>query len=277
VPAGLLADMAAAESARVRAGGAGRAGAMVLTRRRGRPAGVRAGHPRNGLRLNVLATLRAAAPWQRLRTSAASAPRHGVQVRVGDFRVTWFRQRNETVTIFLLDASGSSALHRLAEAKGAIELMLAECYVRRDQVAVLSFRARAAEVVLPPTRSLLRAKRSLASLPGGGATPLASGIDGARLMAEQVMRHGHTPSVVLLTDGQANVSRDGTGGRQQAEADALMAARAVRASGLKCLVIDTAPRPQQQARRIAEAMLARYLPLPYADARTLAMAVQNAG
>jgi magnesium chelatase subunit D len=149
--------------------------------------------------------------------------------------------------------------------------------VRRDQVAVLAFRGKGTQLVLAPTRSLLRAKRSLANLPGGGATPLASGIDAARQLGEQVLRHGQTPSVVLLTDGQANVSRDGSGGRQQAEADALLAARALRASGIRCLLIDTAPRPQQLARRIAEAMLARYLPLPFADARSLAVLVRNAG
>ena len=84
-----------------------------------------------------------------------------------------------TTTLFVIDASGSSALHRLAEAKGAVDLLLADCYVRRDQVAVIAFRGRGAELLLPPTRSLVRAKRSLAALPGGGGTPLAAGLDAA--------------------------------------------------------------------------------------------------
>ena len=75
---------------------------------------------------------------------------------MADFRVTHFSQRSETATLFVIDASGSSALHRLAEIKGAVEVLLAECYVRRDQVAVITFRGKRAELLLPPTRSLVR-------------------------------------------------------------------------------------------------------------------------
>jgi len=222
-----------------------------------------------------MATLRCAAPWQRQRRARSSVPRSGVLVHVEDFRVTQFTQRSETATLFVLDASGSSAMSRLAEVKGAIELLLAQCYVRRDQVAVLAFRGRGAQLLLPPTRSLVRAKRSLAQLPGGGATPLASGLDLARQLAEQLRRRGLAPTVVVLTDGHANIARDGSGGRQQAEADALLAARLLHYAGFKALLIDTARRPQPLARSLAEAMQARYLPLPYADARTLLSAVQS--
>ncbi len=104
-----------------------------------------------------------------------------VHVRRDDFRIARYRSRTRTAVIFAVDASGSAALHRLAEAKGAVELVLAECYVRRDEVALIAFRGTAAEVMLPPTRSLARAKRTLAGLPGGGGTPLASGIDAARV------------------------------------------------------------------------------------------------
>jgi len=282
IPARLLASLAAS-AGQPRAGTSGKSGATVLRGRRGRPCGVRAGAPRSGTRLNVVATLRAAAPWQRVRQRAASPPaRHAPQarrvlVRTGDFRVTCFRQRSETITLFLLDASGSSAMHRLAEVKGAVELLLAECYVRRDQVAVLAFRGRKAELVLAPTRSLVRAKRSLAGLPGGGGTPLATALDAARELAAQSRRRGLDPSLVVLTDGQANVARDGSGGRQRAAEEALQAARALRAGGFRTLLIDTAPRPQPQARALAECLCARYLPLPYADARALAGAVQSAG
>jgi magnesium chelatase subunit D len=277
IPADLLARLAAVEIARARSGAAGRVGASVLARRRGRPAGVRAGNPGAATRLNIVATLRTAAPWQRIRRQQARPGAPRVQVQTSDFRVTWFRQRTETVTIFAIDASGSSALHRLAEAKGAVELLLADCYVRRDQVAVIAFRGRAAELALAPTRSLPRVKRSLAGLPGGGGTPLASALDAAARLVIQVRQRGQTPTLVLLTDGHANVARDGTGGRARAEQDAQQGARQLRGLGLRALLIDTAPRPQPMAQRLSETMLARYLPLPHADARAMAAAVKHAG
>lgn len=270
IPPGLLAMLqvrAARQPSRI----AGVAGAPQPGRR-GRPAGVRAGDPRGAERLNLVETLRAAAPWQRIRGAAEGR----VQIRRGDFRVTRCVQRAETTTIFMVDASGSSALNRLAEAKGAVELLLAECYVRRDRVAVLAFRGTGAQLLLPPTRSLVRAKRGLAALPGGGGTPLASGLDAGLLLADAVRRRGGTPSLVLLTDGRGNVARDGRGGRERAEADALAAARAIRLAGVTALLVDTSPRPAPAARRLAEAMAARYLPLPYASAAALSAAIGSA-
>jgi magnesium chelatase subunit D len=173
-----------------------------------------------------------------------------------------------------VDASGSLALNRLAEAKGAVELLLADCYIRRDQVAVLAFRGVAATLLLSPTRSLVRAKRSLAGLPGGGGTPLANGIEAGMLLADGVRRRGGTPTLVLLTDGQANVARDGRGGRSQAQADAMQAARLVRAAGHRALFIDTSPRPNPNSRTLAAAMDARYVPLPYADAASVSRSVR---
>ena len=166
------------------------------------------------------------------RATAASGAIARVEVRREDFHVTRYRERAETTTIFVVDASGSSALHRLAEAKGAVELLLAECYVRRDRVALVAFRGAGAELLLPPTRSLVRAKRSLAGLPGGGGTPLACGLDAAALIAEGVLRRGGTPTLVVLTDGRANVARDGTHGRELAQRDATTAARRLRARGV---------------------------------------------
>jgi magnesium chelatase subunit D len=281
IPKDLLERLAAAELARARSGTAGRSGANVLAKRRGRPAGVRAGRPGADTRLNLLATLRSAAPWQRLRgrEPGVQAGSHAGRVRVlpDDFRVTWYRQRKQTVTIFAIDASGSSALHRLAEAKGAVELLLAGCYVRRDEVAVIAFRGRQAELVLPPTRSLVRVKRSLAGLPGGGGTPMASALDLAARLVLQVAKRGQTPTLVLLTDGHANVARDGTGGRARAEADALASAKQLRPLCARMLLVDTAPRPQAQSQLLADTLAARYLALPHADARRVAEAVRLAG
>jgi magnesium chelatase subunit D len=236
---------------------------------------VRRGDPRAGVRLNLIETLRAAAPWQKLRREQTGdrAPRR-VEIRREDFHITRYKQRTQTTTIFVVDASGSSALNRLAEAKGAVELLLADCYVRRDQVAVIAFRGKSAELLLPPTRSLVRAKRSLAGMPGGAGTPLATAIDAAVDLAEQVRRSGQTATVVFLTDGQANVARDGSGGRERAGAEAQAAARRLRAAAITTLFIDISPRAQPQAGRLAAEMAAHYLPLPYADAAKLSSAVK---
>ncbi len=276
LPAALLAQLAAGQGQSSQGGSGGRAGALKQSRLRGRPAGTRRGEPRGGARLNVVETLRNAAPWQplRRREQGRSEAAARIDVRPEDFRVTRFKQRAQTTTIFVVDASGSSALHRLAEAKGAVELLLAQSYVRRDQVALIAFRGERAELLLPPTRSLVRAKRSLAGLPGGGGTPLAAGLDAAAALVDGVRRKGETPSVILLTDGRANIARDGKPGRPQAEADAQSAARRFRVAGVAAIVLDTSPRPQPQAEQLAREMGARYLPLPHADANALSVAVR---
>lgn len=282
IPPGLLAQLKLGGTARPSPTGAGRAGEERHGGTRGRPAGVRRGEPRRGARLHIVETLRAAAPWQavrrRMRASAATAagvaPR--IEVRPTDFRVQRHRHRARTTTIFVVDASGSAALHRLAEAKGAVELLLAECYVRRDRVALVAFRGRAAELVLPPTRSLVRAKRCLAGLPGGGGTPLAAGIESALALAEAMRRQGDTPVLVFLTDGRANVTREGTPDREAAHAQSIAAARRLLAARLRAILVDTAPRAQPQAERIADAMGARYLPLPHARSRELDAAIRGA-
>lgn len=282
IPPDLLDRLKTGENGRSK-GTAGRADAFRRTRNRGRPIGTATGDPRSGARLNIIETLRSAAPWQTLRRREADANplkrQHDapIDVRRSDFRVTRFKERSQTTTIFVVDASGSAALHRLAEAKGAIEILLADCYVRRDQVSVVAFRGHAAECLLPPTRSLARAKRSLAGLPGGGGTPLAAGLDTAVTLALGVRAKGGTPSVVLLTDGRANVARDGTPGRPVAESDALESAHVMKALGLNAIFIDTATRPQPRAERLAEAMNALYLPLPHADAAAISYAVQHSG
>ncbi len=271
IPPGLLARLQDHAAQRTRARTAGTAGALQRSGQRGRPAGVRQGDLRRGLRLNLIETLRAAAPWQALRRGPGQTR---IVVHPADIRVTHLKQRTATTTIFVVDASGSAALARLAEAKGAVELLLAECYVRRDQVAVLAFRGRAAQLLLPPTRSLVRAKRSLAGLPGGGGTPLAAGIDAGAALAADVRRRGGSPTLVLLTDGRANVARDGKGNRARAEEEALGAARQLRAAGVRAMLVDTSSRPHAPNERLAMQMGARYLPLPYADAASLSRAVQ---
>jgi magnesium chelatase subunit D len=278
IPSGLLASLKIGQLQRAKTPTSGSAGALQKNALRGRPVGARKGEPRAGQRINVLETLRAAAPWQKLRQrqqALSGGQKQRIVVRKEDFHVTRFRQSGQTTTVFVVDASGSSALNRLAEAKGAVELLLADCYVRRDSVAVLAFRGQTAELILPPTRSLARAKRSLAGLPGGGGTPLAHAIDASMLLADQLRKKGETPIVVMLTDGKGNIARDGRPGRAQAATDALAAATEMRLRGFSTLLVDTSPQAQEAAKNLAKAMGAQYLALPYAGANSLNQAVRT--
>lgn len=285
IPPNLLERLTAAAERKRRAGVLGRSGAQRKTLTRGRPVGSRPGDPRAGARLALIDTLRSAAPWQPLRRQEAARlmaaagtertlPR--VLVRRDDFRITRFKRRAQSTIIFVVDASGSAAMARLGEAKGAVELLLADCYARRDQVALIAFRGRGAETLLPPTRSLARAKKRLAGFPGGGGTPLAAGIEAAHLMAEVARTRGETPSVVFMTDGRANVTLEGVGGRARAEEEAKAAAGQLRAIGVSTLVVDVSLRPHPKAEALANAMGATYLPLPRGDARSLSAAAQGA-
>ena len=274
IPAGLLSQLLAG-GVRRRAS-SGKSGAAVKGGLRGRPAGSRRAMPAHGSRLHLMDTLRAAAPWQKIRKATAKNQQAKIQVRAEDFHVARIKQKTATTTLFVVDASGSSALNRLAEAKGAVELLLADCYVRRDQVALIAFRGKQAELLLPPTRSLVRAKRSLSGLPGGGGTPLATAIDTAASVAEGLQRRGITPVIVLLTDGRANVARSGSGGRELAFSEAMEAARQLAVMQMSVLFIDTSPQPQKPAADLAAAMRARYLPLPLAGAATVSLAVRAA-
>jgi magnesium chelatase subunit D len=149
-----------------------------------------------------------------------------VEVRTDDFRVVRRVQRATTTTIFVVDASGSSALNRLA------------------------------------------------GLPGGGGTPLASGLVVGGAIADTVRRQGDSPLLVVLTDGRANIGRDRQPGRPRAEADALLAAQHWRAEGYAALLVDTSPRSHPAAQALALAMGARFLPLPFADSSVLSSAVK---
>lgn len=272
LPDGLLA-LLQHQGGRRRSSAGGRAGPRAVSRRRGRPVGVRQAESLSGARLNVLATLKAAVPWQPLRGRSFAKGDVALRLRKEDLRVTRFEDSQEATTVFVVDASGSQAARRLAEVKGAIELLLNDCYVRRDQVALIAFRGTDAEVLLSPTRALARAKRSLAALPGGGGTPLASGLDTARELAESIAHHGRVPAIVLMTDGRANIARDGKADIRRAEDDALTAARELNIEGFRAMLVDTARRPKPRAKALADAMGAHYVPLPLADAAMISATV----
>ena len=278
LPPGLLESLkngAKDRSPPSRRGGVGAAQASPL---RGRPSGVRMGQMRPGSRLALVETLRAAAPWQPVRRAEKKAKGKAkrINVRREDFRIKKFVQRRESTIVFCVDASGSTAFHRLAEAKGAVELLLAEAYVARTYAALIVFRGTGAELLLPPSRSLTRAKALLSTLPGGGGTPLAAGIDAAVLTALSERTKGREPLIVLLTDGRANIARDGQAARPRAFDDALFAARQVAMQHLPSVFVDTSPRAREEGAQLAAAMGARYVALPQVEASAVRDVVRAA-
>ena len=250
----------------------GRSGQFRSGMQRGRPLPPRPGRPAGHARLHVLATLRAAAPKQKLRSGAGQAR---VAIRSEDFYVHRFQQNSASCMILALDASGSAALQRLAEAKGAVELLLQQSYARRDSVCIVAFRGAKAQLLLPMTRSLVRAKRAMTGLPGGGGTPLALALKMACEQSIQLQRQGVTPILVVLSDGRANVTLQGLGGRVQAQADALLWVQQWRQTGHRSLWIDTSIQPDPQVQNLADAMGASYMPMPQVQAQRMANAMDN--
>jgi magnesium chelatase subunit D len=274
LPAHLLDQLVPAGTTRG-AGSSGGAGARHKGNRRGRPLPPRPGRLDGASRIDLVATLRAAAPWQPMRRKAMPTAT-SLLIRPSDIRLKRYEDTSDRLLIFVVDASGSAAMSRLGEAKGAVELLLGEAYARRDHVALIAFRGTSAEVLLPPTRSLVQTKRRLAALPGGGGTPLASGLKAAGELAMQARGRGLTPTLAMLTDGRANIALDGQADRTQAGADAVALAQMIRAQGIPALVLDMSNRPQDTLRDLASHMGAPYIPLPRADAKRLSTAISTA-
>ena len=250
----------------------GRSGQFRSGMQRGRPLPPRTARPGGHARLHILSTLRAAAPKQRLRGNTQQGR---VAIRSEDFHVHRYQQHSSSCLILALDASGSAALQRLAEAKGAVELLLQQSYARRDSVCIVSFKGAKAQLLLPMTRSLVRAKRAMMGLPGGGGTPLALALKMACEQATQLQRQGVTPILVVLSDGRANVNLQGLGGRAHAQADAQQWAAQWRQTGHRCLWIDTSLQPDTQVQNMAQTMGGSYLPMPQVQAQRMASAMEN--
>lgn len=271
VPSDIL-DRPRRDAKRPAAASGSGAGTRRKGNRRGRPLPSRPGRPDGRARIDIPATLLAAAPLQRLR----AAPNGKILILPSDIRLRRFEDRSDRLVIFAVDASGSAALARMAEAKGAVETMLARAYAKRDVVALIAFRKTGAEVLLPPTRSLVLAKRRLAALPGGGGTPLAAGLLATAEVASHGLSRGLSPVFVILTDGRANITLDGKPGRPEAMEDARTAATVLVRQSLPGVVIDTAARPGDEGVRLAGWLGAQYLALPRADAPAISFAADAA-
>jgi magnesium chelatase subunit D len=252
--------------AAARRGVAGSRGSTAGTR--GRQVSSMPGSPRAG-RIDVLATLRAAARWQRLRAHG----QRSVVIRADDLRIRRYRSKAGALFLFAVDASGSMALNRMRQAKGAVHALLAQAYVNRDRVALLAFRGETAELLLPPTGSVELLRRAVDQMPTGGGTPLAAALLRSLEVARQARRRGiHNVVLVLLTDARANVGLRVARGGVETELQAVAAA--VAAAGLQSLVIDTQRSflSQGSAQRLAAALQGQYLYLPGASGAAIAAA-----
>jgi magnesium chelatase subunit D len=221
------------------------------------------------------ATLRAAAPYQRRRLRPGVA----VVIERPDFREKVRQKRIGNFLLFVVDASGSmGARQRMVAAKGAVLSLLLDAYQKRDRVGLVAFRGDRAEVLLPPTSSVERARKLLEELPTGGRTPLAAGLyEAHRLARLHLLKDPDIhPLLVLISDGRANASLDG--GSPLGEALDI-AAQIEDDQRLKSLVVDvesagflTLALPQ----RIAETMGALYYRLEDLRTENLVEAVQSA-
>ncbi len=230
------------------------------------------GDPRRG-RIDVSATLRAAAPFQPLRRTQtdAHAGSSRVLLRSDDLRIRQYRSKAGALFLFAVDASGSMALHRMRQAKGAVHALLQQAYVHRDRVALLAFRGQGAELLLPPSQSVELARRALDLLPTGGGTPLAAALLAAIEVAQQARARGIMQTVlVLLTDGRANVGL--RSGREGVTDELKALGRAVAAAGIQTIVVDTQRTylSRGEARKLAEWLAGEYVYLPNAQGEQIA-------
>ena len=219
--------------------------------------------------LALIDTLRAAAPYQRLRAvervkqlqvdtplnvveqsvtseclcqMAPQAERHDLKglsivVKPQDYRRKAREKRIGAYQLFVVDASGSmAARHRMEATKGAILSLLRDSYVHRDSVGLIVFRKDSAEVLLPFTRSVERAERLLASMPTGGKTPLAQGLRMAYTLCDRLLRahRAERIQIICITDGRAT-----SGDSEDPVAESKQWARILGTLPVDCIVINT--------------------------------------
>ena len=213
-----------------------------------------------GARVAVDATLRA---------MVAHARGPLTPVTTDALRYKLLKDKQGTLFIFAIDASGSMAANRIARAKSTILRLLRKSYLNRDSVAIVSFHGMGANLDLPPSRSILRARRVLDSLRMGGSTPLGAGlvttIDLIKLVGD---KFGETV-VLLFTDGRSNVPlrREGVNVRAlrhlkiESELQGLHAA--LKKTQARVIVVDTQKEfeSSEETRRLAQILQARFVKL----------------
>ena len=203
--------------------------------------------------LALVDTLRAAAPYQRLRAATKmeqeklstqsqqlehqSSKGLSIVIKPQDYRRKAREKRVGAYQLFVVDASGSmAARHRMEATKAAILSLLRDSYIHRDSVGLIAFRKESAEVLLPFTRSVERAERLLASMPTGGKTPLAHGLRMAYTMCDRLLRahRAERIQIICITDGRAT-----SGDSEDPVAESKQWARILGTLPVDCIVIDT--------------------------------------
>jgi magnesium chelatase subunit D len=233
-------------------------------------------------KLALVSTLIQAAPFQTLRRKQVLNPHSKLIITKDDIRIKRFRDKAGTLFVFIVDASGSMALNRMQQAKGAVTKLLQEAYIHRDQVALIAFRGKQAEVLLPPSQSVDRAKQALDVLPTGGGTPLASAMMLGLETAKQMKSKGTTQTMlVFITDGRGNIALTHTDSdatnKQKIASEIFALAQSINIEGLNSVVIDTQTGylSRGEAQRLAEQLGGRYIYLPNAKANDIARAVKS--